>query len=111
VPLVVEQGASAAVVRTAGLDPVVLTWWGTTIECVSALSRLEGEGRLDAASVTLGISRLDQIAASWVEVGPSSRVRRAAQRLLRVHPLRAGEPCSSAPPSWPPMATRDRSSS
>jgi predicted nucleic acid-binding protein len=91
VPLLVEQSASPAVVRTAGLDGGMVTWWGTTIECVSALSRLEREGRLDAASVTIGIDRLGQIAASWVEVGPSSRVRQAAQRLLRVHPLRAGD--------------------
>jgi predicted nucleic acid-binding protein len=90
VPMLVEQAASAAVVASATKDPGVITWWGTPVECVSALTRLEREGSLDAAQVTIGIGRLDEIAARWIEIAPSQRVRQAAQRVLRVHPLRAG---------------------
>jgi predicted nucleic acid-binding protein len=91
VPLLAEQAASAAVGGTASHDQGMVTWWGTTIECVSALTRLEREGRLDAAQVTLGLNRLDLIAEGWTEIAPSNRVRQAARRLLRVHPLRTGD--------------------
>ena len=37
------------------------------------------------------MARLTKLAKAWVEVQPSSSVRRVAIRLLRVHPLRAAD--------------------
>ena len=62
-------------------------WWATGTECVSALARLEREGG-DASE---GLERLDVFAESWREVAATDPVRRAAARLLRVHPLRAAD--------------------
>ncbi len=66
-------------------------WWGTRPECVSALSRLVREGRL-------GVDVFDQILrdlGKWLaqasEVQPVEQVRARAERLLRVHPLRAAD--------------------
>jgi predicted nucleic acid-binding protein len=69
----------------------MLVWWGTPVECVSALARREREGALANADATRAIDRLRRIAAGWQEVLPYDGVRSAAQRLLRVHPLRAAD--------------------
>ena len=34
---------------------------------------------------------LDRLRASWLEIEPSEALRHGAMRLLRVHPLRAGD--------------------
>ena len=66
-------------------------WWGTEIECVSAVARLEREGALADAAMIAALGRLDSLAEAWNEVQPVAAVRRTARRLLRVHPLRAAD--------------------
>jgi predicted nucleic acid-binding protein len=75
----------------AAADPVLLVWWGTAVECASALARLEREAALDSSATTLAFQRLAQLTASWQEVEASDLVRETAVRLLRVHPLRAAD--------------------
>lgn len=89
VPLLVNQASSAAVGSEAERDPEFVVWWGTGVECVSAFTHLEREGRITAAELVAAIDNLLTLAASWVEIQPVARVRKAAERLLRVHPLRA----------------------
>jgi uncharacterized protein len=89
VPLLVEQDASAAVGRALDDDAEIAAWWGTPVECASAIARLEREGILPAAGADVARERLDGLARSWHEVQPSEPVRRAARRLLRLHPLQA----------------------
>jgi uncharacterized protein len=72
-------------------DPDVAAWWATPVECVSAAARLEREQLLDASAVVETLALLDKLAAEWVEVEASNRIRSSARRLLRVHPLRAGD--------------------
>lgn len=67
----------------------MVVWWGTPVECVSALCRLERDGALSADDWIVAARRLDGLAAGWLEVAPTSSVRDTARRLLRVHPLRA----------------------
>jgi hypothetical protein len=70
-------------------DPQMVVWWGTELECASALTRRERDGT--GPSVTARrLERLDELTAEWHEIEPSSTLRRTARRLLRVHPLRAG---------------------
>ena len=33
--------------ETIRRDPVIVTWWGSRIECASALNRLERENRFE----------------------------------------------------------------
>ena len=70
-------------------DRQVVTWWGSFVECASALHRLHRQGELDAAGLMQAGERLDTLAGTWFEIEPSDRLRRRAVRLLRVHPLRA----------------------
>lgn len=72
-------------------DPQVLIWWGTTVEVASALARREREKVLSADEVTHAFSLMRQLADSWHEIVPSDAVRRTAERLLRMHPLRAAD--------------------
>jgi uncharacterized protein len=91
VALLVDELATPAV-RAAHADDIAMsTWWGTEVECVSALARLEREGRLDATGMADTFERLDGLASGWAEVQPLQRIRRSALRLLRVHPLRAAD--------------------
>lgn len=91
VPLLVAEPSSAAVMQVYELDPEVVAWWATGVECVSALARLEREGNLGAPSMTEGLRRLEGLANSWREVQPVAAVRQTAVRLLRVHPLRTAD--------------------
>jgi predicted nucleic acid-binding protein len=91
VPLLVEQASSRHARAEAGHDPRIIAWWGTRIECLSALTRLEREERMDVAGMGAAVERLALIAEAWHEVLPGSRLRQIAERLLRVHPLRAAD--------------------
>lgn len=88
VPLLVRQGHSDQARRWADEDPEVATWWGTPVACGVALARLEREGHLAAEDADRARARLVALAQGWHEVQPSTEVRRRADRLVRVHPLR-----------------------
>lgn len=68
-----------------------MTWWGSWIECASALNRLQREGGLDQHDLHQALTRLEQLAAAWLEIRPLEQVRRRALRLLRIHPLRGAD--------------------
>lgn len=91
VPLLVAGPMTAGVQALAARDPILLVWWGTEVECASAIARLERDGALDEPAATLAFERLRQLAAGWHEVDPGDAVREAAVRFLRVHPLRAAD--------------------
>lgn len=91
VPLVVEQVASERLRSVATVDPAVVTWWATPVECASALARLEREGLLAAAALAASIVRLRNSASMWTELGPTQELREQAIRLVRVHPVRAAD--------------------
>ena len=91
VPLLVKEKWTREVTSLMREDPAPLVWWGTAVQCASALSRLERMEALDADEVTDAFARLQTLIASWNEVEPAVMVREAAQRFLRVHDLRAGD--------------------
>jgi hypothetical protein len=91
VPLLIAQRHTRAIQSLLVKDTVMLVWWATRIECVSALARPEREGSPAKQAMSLALDRLKQFAASWQEIDPSDQVREAAIRFLRVHPLRAAD--------------------
>ncbi len=91
VPLLVAEAHTKALLALYQQDGTVIAWWGTEIECASALARLEREGRLPAKSVTVALARLRALRRSWEEIQPMETVREIARRLLRIHPLRAAD--------------------
>jgi uncharacterized protein len=90
-PLVVEETTSDSATRYYKAFPELVVWWGTSVECVSALARLEREGAIATRDVTQALRQLQALQSAWNEVQPLDTVRAAAQRLLRLHPLRAAD--------------------
>jgi predicted nucleic acid-binding protein len=91
IPLIVLQTASPAMRAEYLRDPEIVTWWSTEVECVSAITRLEREGRLTSPGLAVAISRLAAIEANWQEIRPTERLRTTAKRLLRTNALRAAD--------------------
>jgi predicted nucleic acid-binding protein len=91
VPLLVSEASTRRLQVLAAGDSSMLVWWGSEVECVSALARLEREGALDVQAMALALGRLRQLTAGWHEVEPGDAVRETAARFLRVHPLRAAD--------------------
>ena len=91
VPLLVAEESTRRLQTLAAEDSAMLVWWGSTVECISALARLERDGALNARAMALALQRLRQLSAGWHEVDPSDEIRETAARFLRVHPLRAAD--------------------
>lgn len=89
VPLLVAEESTRRLQALAAKDSAMLVWWGSAVECISALARLERDGAL--SSPTLALQRLQQLSAGWHEIDPSDEIRETAARFLRVHPLRAAD--------------------
>ena len=68
-----------------------MAWWGSEVECASALARLEREGILRLEATAQAFGRLKQVASEWEEIDPSEAIRETAIRFLRVHSLRASD--------------------
>jgi uncharacterized protein len=91
VPLLVAEKTTGRLQALAQRDPDMLAWWGSAVECASALARLERDAALDAKAAELAFQRLALIADAWHEVEPGELVRENAIRFLRVHLLRAAD--------------------
>jgi hypothetical protein len=91
VPLLVAEPSTRALVDEFVRDPELVVWWGTEVECVSALARLEREDLIDARAMGEALARLDGLALAWHEIQPGARARQVAVRLLRTHNLRAAD--------------------
>lgn len=91
IPLLVNGPASETMLSRLDEDPQMLVWWGTPVEITSALARREREGILSSADLSAAQAVTKELSSGWHEVVPSSRVRSAAERLLRMHPLRAAD--------------------
>jgi predicted nucleic acid-binding protein len=91
VPLLIAERHSRPLHSLLSDDPIMMVWWATHTECVSALARLEREDFLNAQNIRAALDRLNKLTTNWDEIDPSDAVREAAARFLRVHPLRASD--------------------
>ena len=88
VPLLVPEPQSAALATLVTEDKEATIWWGTPLECHSALHRRNREHPIPAAVMTTAIERIRTVVEHADTVSPSDELRRRAARLLAVHPLR-----------------------
>ncbi len=91
VPLILREPRTDRLKRLLDEDGELVVWWGSAIECASAIARLHREGHLAAAAERDARSLLDTLRASWFEVQSGDAVREQSLRLLRLHPLRAAD--------------------
>lgn len=114
VPLILHQPSSSELTRLARDSRGIAVWWGSIVECTSAVTRTSRAGIISAPAESKALGLLNRIAGVWAEVQPTELVRQTAQRLLRVHPLRAADAFQlAAALSWAdgasglPFVTRD----
>jgi hypothetical protein len=88
-PLLVEEPRSALVRQLLDDDLEIVAWWGTPVECGSAVARLRRERRIDDVDEDRLHDLLARLRAAWIEILPGEEVRLQAMRLLRVHLLRS----------------------
>lgn len=91
VPLCVMEPSSQRVKEILEDDHVMVVWWTTRMECISALVRLNRERLLTATAEGQARTVLMQLAESWAEVQPTQGVRDVTERLLAVHTLRTAD--------------------
>jgi len=68
----------------------ILTWWGTSLECISAIARRHREGAAPEI-VAESYRRLEAMRTGWQEVQASESLHRTAVRLLKTHALSAAD--------------------
>ena len=71
--------------------PEVAVWWGSHVECASAIARVQRAGVISSADAGRALETLAAILAMSFEVTPAEVVREQALRLLRIHALRAAD--------------------
>ena len=91
IPLCVDEPESVGVKALLRDDPSMVVWWGSVIECWSALARRRREGMLQNADEEAARTFLHTLQESWIEVLPGEDVRARAGRLLRLHPIRSAD--------------------
>jgi predicted nucleic acid-binding protein len=69
----------------------IIVWWATRLECVSALCRRERESHLSPEAIHAALARLGALERQWQVVSPSQAILARAERLLKVHSLRAAD--------------------
>ena len=91
IPLCVDEPESVGVKALLQDDPNMVVWWGSIIECWSALAPRRREGILQSADEESARTFLRTLQESWIEVLPGEDVRARAGRLLRLHPIRSAD--------------------
>ena len=91
VSLFVAEDRTANRLELLRRDPEVVTWWGSSAECAAALHRLRRDRELDSVALRTALDRLRELAASWIEMQPTERLRQRAIRLVGVHRLRVAD--------------------
>jgi len=91
VPLLMQESKTALMTKLYKEDADIFAWWGTPVECVSAVARVAREGGIDTVMASNILQRLRLLHEGWHEIQPVEELREIAKRLLRVHPLRAAD--------------------
>jgi predicted nucleic acid-binding protein len=91
VPLILAESTTGTLKTLIEPRGLMMVWWGTPVEVVSAMARRVRDGVLDAARFAQSRRRLEILAEGWQEVAPSDHLRGLAERAVRVHELRAAD--------------------
>lgn len=91
IPLLLQEPTSARLQDLLRRDPALAVWWGTPVECASALARRQRDGTVGRSGLRQAQATLDSLRARASEIAPTEEVRSRALRLLAVHSLRAGD--------------------
>lgn len=90
-PVAVSEANSAAVRSLLRVDRDCCVWWTTRTECLSGLHRRARAGGLTHSELTSAKRLVVLFDQSSDVILPTEAVRSRAERLLGIHPLRAGD--------------------
>src|SRR5205814_10429297 len=76
----------------------IVTWWGTSLQGISAIARRQREGEA-AAIVAESYGRLEAMRADRQEIHASETLHRHAERQLKTDPHRAADARQLGPAS------------
>jgi uncharacterized protein len=68
VPLLLAEASTQRLQALAATDRGMLVWWGSEVECVSAVARLERNTSISPEVITSAFQRLRELATTWHEV-------------------------------------------
>jgi predicted nucleic acid-binding protein len=91
VPTLLPASESATLGALIASDSRTAVWWGSPVECQSAVYRRHRAAPLPAALVDQAWQRLATVMANVDVVQPTAALHERAGRLLAVHPLRAAD--------------------
>jgi len=91
IPVLLPEPRSAALTEALASDREVTLWWGTPVECLSAVYRRHRDSPVPAPLLTEALNRLRALVEDADTVSPTDEVRRRAGRLVAAHPLRAAD--------------------
>jgi uncharacterized protein len=91
VPLLVPEAFTGELEDLYSGGDGVFAWWGTEVECASAIARLERQEQLQTDEASELFALLDEMVRTWHVIPPSEAVREAARPFLRAHDLRAAD--------------------
>lgn len=91
IPLLVPESTTRLLEREYESDAGIMVWWGTLVECRSAIERRARSRELATDGIARANQRLQRLRELWREVEPSDEVRERAVQLLRSHSLRAAD--------------------
>jgi uncharacterized protein len=91
VPLLLAERRSFQLASLFGSDAEAAIWWGSPVECLSAIHRRHRESPLREAVLAAALDRLNTLAKGVDTVAPTSDVRDHAGRFPAAYPLRAGD--------------------
>jgi len=91
IPLFLPEPRSAQLLSMLARDSEPTLWWGSPVECLSAVYRRHRTSPLPGALLTGTLARLRALIDDTDSVAPTAEVRHRAERLLATHPLRAAD--------------------
>jgi hypothetical protein len=91
VPLLIAESGSSEMAALLRSDKAPAIWWGSPVECQSALQRRRREGLLAPGAFVEALTRLQRFTEDVDVVAPTARLRERAGRALAAHPLRAAD--------------------
>lgn len=90
-PLVIQEDSSDLILDLFESERSIIVWWGTRVECHSAVCRRQREGSISPEQAASSQSKLGQLAGSWTEISPTEAIRAEANRAVAVHDLTAAD--------------------
>ncbi len=91
VPTMVPDTRSGVTASLLQSDRHVILWWGSPVECQSALHRQHREDRISLRLLNEALGRLGELIEDADFITPANRLRERAGRLVAAHPLRAAD--------------------